>query len=66
VQSGRHDVGGVGTQATVALILTLVQGFGPPTGLLSAVDRLAGMLGALGLMLIAALLFGPAAAGETL
>src|SRR5262249_28046355 len=55
IPCGRQGSGLVGTQATVALILTLVQGFGPPTSLVPAVDRLAGMLGALGLMLIAAL-----------
>jgi uncharacterized membrane protein YccC len=58
IQCGRHGIGLVGTQATVALILTLEQGFGPPTSLVPAANRLAGILGALGLMVIASLLFG--------
>ena len=65
VQSGRHGVGYVGTQAVVGFILTLVQGPGPPTSLAPAVDRLAGMLGALLLMLIATLLLGPSSATES-
>ena len=60
VQSGRHGVGVAATQAAVAFILTLVQGQGPPTSLKPALERLAGMLGALAMLLAATLLFGPA------
>lgn len=59
VQSGRHGVGVAATQAVVAFILTLVQGQGPPTSLEPALERLAGMLGALAMLLAAMLLFGP-------
>lgn len=64
VQSGRHGISVAGAQATIAFILTLVQGAGPPASLVPTVDRLAGMLGALLLMLIATLLLGLSSAVE--
>ncbi|MEJ1978098.1 MAG: hypothetical protein WDN49_20265 [Acetobacteraceae bacterium] len=59
VQTGRHDISVVGAQAGIALIITLVQGWGPPASLLPAVERIAGMLGAIGLLLLVDLLLGP-------
>jgi uncharacterized membrane protein YccC len=64
IQSGRHGIGIVGAQAGIALILTLVQGFGPPASLLPAVDRIAGMLGAIALLFVFTLLLGPPAASS--
>lgn len=59
VQTGRHGISGVGAQAAVALILTLVQGWGQPAGLMPAIDKVAGMFGAIGLLLLINLLLGP-------
>jgi uncharacterized membrane protein YccC len=59
LQTGPHAVPTVGTQAVVAFILTVVQGWGPPLSLLPAIDRAAGMLGALVLLFGANILFGP-------
>lgn len=64
VQTGRHGVSGVGVQAGVAMILTLVQGWGPPDSLLPAVSRVAGMLCAIGLLLAVGLLLGPPVEAE--
>ena len=60
VQSGRHGVGVAAAQAVIAFIMTLVQGQGPPTSLAPALERLAGMLGALAMLLAATLFLGPA------
>lgn len=65
LQSGRHGVGVAATQAVVAFILTLVQGQGPPTSLEPALERLAGMLGALAMLLAVTLLLGPAPVQES-
>ncbi|TCR93187.1 FUSC family protein [Rhizobium sp. BK376] len=59
VQSGRYGISGLGIQAAVALILTLVQGSGPPSSLLPAIDRLVGMFGAIALLVLVNLLMGP-------
>ena len=59
IQSGRHQVAIVGMQAAVALIITLVQGPQPADLLSPAVSRLAGMLGALALLALVGLMFGP-------
>jgi uncharacterized membrane protein YccC len=59
LQTGPHAVPTVGTQAVVAFILTVVQGWGPPLSLSPAIDRAAGMLGALILLFGANILFGP-------
>jgi uncharacterized membrane protein YccC len=59
VQTGQHGISVVGVQAAVALILTLVQGWGPPASVLPAIDRIAGMFGAIGLLLVVDLLLGP-------
>jgi uncharacterized membrane protein YccC len=59
IQSGPHNVAIVGTQGAVALIITLVQGPQPAELLSPAVSRLAGMLGALALLALVGLVFGP-------
>jgi uncharacterized membrane protein YccC len=64
IQTGPHDISVVGAQAGIALILTLVQGWGPPESLLPAFDRIAGMLGAIGLLLLVGLLLGPPIAAD--
>ncbi len=59
LQTGPHGVPIIGTQAAVAFILTDIQGWGPPLSLLPAIDRAAGMLGAITLLLLANTLIGP-------
>jgi uncharacterized membrane protein YccC len=59
LQTGPRAVPTVGTQAVVAFILTVVQGWGPPLSLLPAIDRAAGMFGALALLFTANMLLGP-------
>ncbi|MGE0418073.1 MAG: hypothetical protein AB7O80_14815, partial [Acetobacteraceae bacterium] len=44
VHAGRSKVTYVGTQGVVAFIITLVQGLGPPDSLAPAVQRMAGIL----------------------
>jgi len=58
-QTGVHKATVVGTQAAVALIITLVQGAQPAETMLAAITRLAGMLGALALLGAVGLLLGP-------
>ncbi|TCL70387.1 FUSC family protein [Rhizobium sp. BK251] len=64
LQNGRHGISVVGVQASVALILTLVQGAAPATSLLPAIDRVVGMLGAIGLLVLVNLLLGPPRSAE--
>jgi len=59
VQVGRHGVGYVGTQAAFVFVVTLVQGSGPPSSILPGVDRLAGIAGGLGILLVVSLLLWP-------
>jgi uncharacterized membrane protein YccC len=47
VQASTRGVSYVGTQGAVAVILTWVQGFGPPTSIVPGVERFAGVLGGL-------------------
>jgi hypothetical protein len=48
----------VGTQGGVALIIALVSGFGPPDSILPAVNRIAGMLCGVGVLLCVSFVFG--------
>ncbi|MBB4568127.1 FUSC family protein [Rhizobium leucaenae] len=59
IQNGRYGIAGVGSQAAIALILTLVQDTGPADSLLPAINRIAGMMGAIGLLVLINLLLGP-------
>ena len=47
-------------EAEVAFVLTMTQGWGPATSLSPAIDRLAGMIGAIILLAAVNFLFGPA------
>jgi len=49
----------VGAQVMMAFILTAVQGWGPALSLTPAIDRAAGMLGAICMLFVVNLLFGP-------
>ena len=62
MENGRHDVKIIGIQAEVALILTLVQGWGPATLLQPALDRVFGMVGAILVLSAVNLILGPARA----
>jgi uncharacterized membrane protein YccC len=59
IETGRHGIPAVGMQAAIALIVTLVQGWGPALSPAPAFDRFAGMLGAITLLLIINYLFAP-------
>ena len=48
----------VGTQGGVAFILALVTGIGPPDSMMPAVNRIAGMLCGVGILLCVCLVFG--------
>jgi uncharacterized membrane protein YccC len=56
VQSSRRGIGYVGTQGAVVFIMTLVQGFGPPTDILVGMERFAGITGGLTIMLAVSVL----------
>jgi uncharacterized membrane protein YccC len=58
LETGRRDVKTFAIQAEVALILTLVQGWGPARSLLPAIERVFGMVGALLLLLAVSLILG--------
>lgn len=59
VQMGKHGVGYVGTQAAFVFIVTLIQGAGPPTSIMPGVDRFAGIVGGLGILLVVSLMLWP-------
>jgi uncharacterized membrane protein YccC len=59
LQAGPHAKPAIGTQAMVALILTVVQGWGPALTLLPAIDRAAGMVSAVCLLFTINLIFAP-------
>ena len=59
VQNGKHGVGYIGTQAAFVFIVTLIQGPAPPTSIMPGVDRFAGILGGLGILMIVSLLLWP-------
>ena len=48
IQTGRHGVGYVGTQAAFVFIVTLIQGPAPPTSIMPGIDRFVGISGGLG------------------
>jgi len=59
VNQSHRGVGYIALQANVALILTMMQGWAPPLSLLPAIERLAGMLGGLALLLVVLLMTWP-------
>ena len=52
VQASQRGVGYIGMQFGFVFVLTLVQGFGPPTSIWIGVDRLAGIIGAVLLLFL--------------
>jgi uncharacterized membrane protein YccC len=59
IETGRHGIQTIAIQAEVGLIVTLVQGWGPAVDLAPALDRVAGMIGAILLLLAVNFAFGP-------
>jgi uncharacterized membrane protein YccC len=59
VQTSPRGVGYIGTQAAIVLIMTLVQGWGPPDSLIPGLDRFAGMMAGLAVLMLVSLLFWP-------
>ena len=51
VQASMRGIGYVGTQGSMAFLLTLVQGAGPPESILPGIDRLAGILCGLAILI---------------
>jgi hypothetical protein len=52
-------VGYVGTQAAFVFVVTLIQGPAPPSSIMAGVDRFAGIVGGLAILLIVSLLLWP-------
>ena len=59
IQVGPHGVGYVGTQAAFAFIVTLIQGAAPPDSILPGVDRFAGIVGGLAILMVVSLVLWP-------
>ena len=59
IQVGPHGVGYVGTQAAFVFIVTLIQGEGPPTSIMPGVERFAGIVGGLAILLVVSLVLWP-------
>ena len=59
IQVGPHGVGYVGTQAAFVFIVTLIQGAGPPTSIMPGVERFAGIVGGLAILLVVSLVLWP-------
>jgi uncharacterized membrane protein YccC len=59
VQQSARGIGYIGTQAGLVFIITLVQGFGPPSTIWPGIDRLGGMMGGLAILLIVSFLLWP-------
>ena len=59
IQVGPYGVGYVGTQAAYVFIVTLVQGAAPPSSIMPGVDRFAGIVGGLAILLIVSLVLWP-------
>ncbi len=62
IQSSLRGVSYVGTQISVAFILTLVQGFGPPLSVWPGAERLAGVMIGLVTLLVVTLVLWPSEA----
>jgi uncharacterized membrane protein YccC len=59
IQSSTRGVGYIGTQATVVYVVTLVQGWGPPSSILPGIDRFIGILCGVTILLLASLSWLP-------
>ncbi|SEO45944.1 Fusaric acid resistance protein family protein [Rhodospirillales bacterium URHD0017] len=59
IQIGPHGVGYVGTQAAFAFIVTLIQGEAPPDSILPGVDRFAGIVGGLAILMVVSMVLWP-------
>jgi uncharacterized membrane protein YccC len=59
IQTGTHGVAYLGTQASFVFVVTLVQGAQPPESIMPGIDRFAGIVGGLGILLIISLLLWP-------
>ena len=59
IQVGPHGVGYVGTQAAFAFIVTLIQGAAPPDSILPGVDRFAGIVGGLAILMVVSMVLWP-------
>ncbi len=60
LQTSTRGVGYVGTQASIVWIMMIVQGWGPPDSILPGLDRFAGILAGLAILLVVSLLLWPA------
>jgi uncharacterized membrane protein YccC len=61
VQASERGVGYAGMQATIAFIMTLVQGPAPPQSILPGINRFAGIMCGLTVLLVISLLLWPSA-----
>ena len=59
IQVGPHGVGYVGTQAAFAFIVTLIQGEAPPDSIMPGVDRFAGIVGGLSILMVVSMVIWP-------
>jgi uncharacterized membrane protein YccC len=59
IQVGPYGVGYAGTQAAFVFIVTLIQGEGPPTSIMPGVERFAGIVGGLAILLVVSLVLWP-------
>jgi len=59
IQASTRGVSYIGSQATVVYIVTLVQGWGPPSSILPGIDRFIGILCGVTILLLVSLLWWP-------
>jgi uncharacterized membrane protein YccC len=59
IQTSERGVGNIGTQAAIVFIITLVQGWAPPTSILPGIDRFAGMAAGVTILLVVTMLIWP-------
>jgi hypothetical protein len=52
IQSGSTGIGYVGTQAGIAFLLSMIQGQGPPLSPIPGIDRFAGIMAGLSVLLV--------------
>jgi uncharacterized membrane protein YccC len=59
VQASQRGVGYAGMQGSIVFIMTLVQGYGPPTSIMPGIDRFASIVCGLVVLLVISLLIWP-------